>query len=135
MARAPSRIGPFQGAMLKTTPAAWRIVSESVPGLSVGRVSPWIWVARPAASRNRAAEPKTLKRAHSSEEPTSAAMTSQNSGSFCSRISAALSRMARRVEGPVADHEAKARAADSAAAIASFTDAAAPVVTTSWLTG
>ena len=42
MARAASTPAPFQGAMLSTTPAGTRTVIESVPGLSVGIVSPWI---------------------------------------------------------------------------------------------
>ena len=47
--------------MLRTTPAGWRIVIDSVPGLSVGIVSPWICVTRPAASRKSCAVRKALK--------------------------------------------------------------------------
>jgi hypothetical protein len=51
--------------MLKTTPAGWRTVIDKVPGLSVGSVSPWTCVTRPAASRKSCAVRKALKPAHS----------------------------------------------------------------------
>ena len=40
MARAARTPAPFHGAMPSTTPAGWRTVIDSVPGLSVGIVSP-----------------------------------------------------------------------------------------------
>ena len=51
--------------MLKTTPTGTLTVIDSVPGLSVGMVSPWIWVASPAASRSRLEVRNPLKPAQS----------------------------------------------------------------------
>ena len=99
MARAASTTGPFHGTMLSTTPTDWRTVIDSAPGLSVGMVSPWICVASEAVSRNRLAARCTLKPAHSAEAPTSAAITSMNSGVRASNASAALSKMRRRSDG------------------------------------
>ncbi len=135
MARAPSRIGPFHGTMLRTTPAPCRTVMDRVPGLSVGIVSPWIWVARPAASRNSAAEPWTLNAAHRREAPTSAAITVQNSSSRLSSRSAAFSSTWRRWVGPLHFHSVNALAADSTAAKASAASTTSMVVMVSPVTG
>ena len=135
MARAARTPAPFHGAMLNTTPAGWRTVIDSVPGLSVGRVSPWICVARPAASRKSWAVRKTLKPAQSWAAPTSDIIVSMNSGPRRSMMSAAFSMTARRSLGPVADQLAKAFEADSTASMASSTLAAALSVTRSPVSG
>ena len=121
--------------MLSTTPAGCRTVIDSVPGLSVGIVSPWIWVASPAASRNNCAVRKALKPAQSWAAPTSDIIVSTNSGVRRSMMSAALSMTARRSLGPDSDHDENALDADSTASMASSTLAAAPSVTTSPVSG
>ena len=135
MARTASTPAPFHGAMLNTTPAGCRTVIDSVPGLSVGIVSPWIWVASPAASRSSCVVRKALKPAQSWAAPTSDIIASMNSGVRRSMMSAALSMTARRSLGPDSDHDANAFDADSTASMASSTPAAAPSVTTSPVSG
>jgi hypothetical protein len=103
--------------------------------LSVGIVSPWICVARPAASRKSCAVRKALKPAHSCAAPTSDIIASMNSGVRRSMMSAAFSITARRVLGPAAAHDANALDADSTASRASSTLAAAPSVTSSPVSG
>ena len=52
IARTPRMTGAFHGAMPSTTPAGWRIASDSTPGLSEGMTSPVICVVSAAASRS-----------------------------------------------------------------------------------
>ena len=135
IARTPRMTGAFQGAMLSTTPAGWRIAIAMQPGLSEGITSPEICVVIDAASRSMPAARWTLNPAQPAVAPVSAAISSMNCGALLASTSAALSRIVRRWLGPVADHAGNAAAAASAARLTSAIFAAAARVATSPVIG
>src|SRR5664279_1038705 len=129
-ARTPRMTGAFHGAIPSTTPAGCRIAIASEPGTSEGMISPLICVVMAAASNSIPAARYTLKPAHRPEPPVSAAMAVAKAGAFASSACAAFSSSSRRRDGPVADHDGKARAAASTAAMASARLAAGARVAT-----
>ena len=125
MARVAKITGAFHGAMPSTTPAGWRIASESAPGLSEGITCPSIWVVRAAASRSMLLARCTLKPAQGAVAPSSSIISSVKSAALLCMTSAAFSSTARRAPGPDAAQAGKAAAAPSAARCASARVAAA----------
>ena len=79
MARVPRMTGAFHGAMPSTTPAGWRMPMASVPGLSEGMISPWIWVVIAPASRSMLAASMTLNPAQGAVAPVSSIISVMNS--------------------------------------------------------
>ena len=118
-ARTPRIIGAFHGAMPSTTPTGWRTDNAMLPGMSEGITSPVIWVVAAAASRIMLAANAVLNIPHPKVAPVSAVIVFAMSGARPSSRSAAFHRIARRFDGGVFDHSAKAAAAAPAAAAAS----------------
>ncbi len=92
---------------------------ESVPGLSDGITSPWIWVVMLAASRRMPAASMTLNPAQGAVPPVSVIIRPANSSVFEARISAAFKSSARLCPGPVFDQAGNAADAASTAAATS----------------
>lgn len=122
--RVPRMTGAFHGENAATTPRGSRTARLRSPSCRVVSTSPRGAVIRAAASRSIVAARVTLNEAHNRVAPTSPAIRSAMSSRRCSIRSAALTKIARRVDRSAVAQLSNAAWAASTARLTSSTPAA-----------